>query len=161
EPARSVDCDSDRKIQRVTVGAAADRGKADRRETVRYRKLERAPIARGEELRLAMAPASPHRSDRVDDVARGQSIAGRELRVSGRASSQRPALRQQLRARRAVNRSIYPAAAEQRRVGRVDDRVDGERGDVGLNGGKRGCHLSPTPAWGYSSAMASPNPTHA
>src|SRR5436190_19326326 len=39
-----------------------------------------------------------------------------------------------------MNRTVDSAAAEQRGVGSIHDRVDGERGDVCLDGGERSGH---------------------
>ena len=60
-----------------------------------------------------------------------QPIAARDLGRAGLAAAERPAFGEQLRSRRAMDRAIDAAAAEQRAVRRVDDRVDVERGDVG------------------------------
>ncbi len=57
-------------VERIAVRAAADRRERDRRESVADGELERAPVARGQQLRLAAAAAVPDRSDRVDDVPR-------------------------------------------------------------------------------------------
>ena len=53
-------------------------------------------------------------------------------RLPGGASAQRAALRQQIRARRAMDRAIDPAAAQQRLIRRIDDRIHRQRRDVGL-----------------------------
>jgi hypothetical protein len=79
--------------------------------------------------RSAVAPA---RADRVDDVLRGQVVAGGEPGVAGRAAAELAALGEQALAGAAVDRAVDPAAAEQAGVGRVDDRVDLQRGDVAL-----------------------------
>jgi hypothetical protein len=60
---------------------------------------------------------------RRDGLARGQPSP-----VA--AGPQVPALGQDLRAALAVDRAVDAAAAEQRRVGRVHDRVDAFLGDV-------------------------------
>ena len=39
----------------------------------------------------------------------------------------------EFRACRAMDRAVDTAAAEQRCIRRIDDRIDGERGDVGNN----------------------------
>ena len=50
---------------------------------------------------------------------------------AGFAAVERFAFLQQLRACGTMDRAVDPAAAEQRRVRRIDDGVDRERGDVG------------------------------
>src|SRR6185437_663239 len=77
-----------------------------------------------------MLSALPDRADRMDDVTRRQPVAARDPRFSGGTAAERPAFGQKLRPGRAVNRAIDAAATEQRRVGRVDDRVDIERRDI-------------------------------
>src|SRR6516162_10852757 len=71
-----------RELQRIPVRTAADRRKRDRGELVRDGKLERAPIARGEQLRLAVAAAMPYRADRVNDMSREKPVSGGNLGLS-------------------------------------------------------------------------------
>ena len=71
------------------------------------------PVARRQQILFAFAAAVPHRSDRMDHEARRQPVAARDLRVAGVAAAERAAFRQQLRARRAMDRAIDAAAAEQ------------------------------------------------
>jgi hypothetical protein len=54
-------------------------------------------------------------------------------RVAGRAPGRAPELIEQSWTCRAVDRAVHAAAAAQRLVGSVDDRVDREGGDVGLD----------------------------
>ena len=129
------DRDRDRGTQRITVCAATDRRKRDRSDAVRDGEREARSIARGEQFRLAVAAAVPDRADRVDHVARRQAVAARDSRLAGRAAAERAAFGEQFRSGGAVNRAIDAAAAQQRRVRRVDDRVDVERRDVGSNDG--------------------------
>src|SRR5205807_2249937 len=70
------------------------------------------------------------RSDRMDDVLRGQAIAACQPRLTGRAAADRAAFLQEFGAGGAVDRAIDAAAAEQRGIGRVDDDVDGKPRDV-------------------------------
>ena len=81
-------------------------------------------------LRLARLAAVPDRADGVDDPARGQPVALRRLGLARSAASERAALVEQLRARRAMDGAVDAAAAQQRRVRGVDDRVDALLGDV-------------------------------
>ena len=66
----------------------------------------------------------------MDHVAGGQPIAAREARLARRTEADRPALGEEARACRAVDRPIDATAAKQRGVCRVDDRVDREPCDV-------------------------------
>ena len=80
-------------------------------------------------------------------MARRQPVAARDLGVAGLAAMQRPAFRKQLRPRRAMDGAIDATAAEQRRIGGVDDGVDIEFGDVAGDDaeprGRRGCAHDP------------------
>ena len=131
------------KLHRVAINARADAGEGDRGEPFRGGNLERSAIAGGEQLRRIARAAVPDRPDRVDDVARRQSISLRELRVARLAAAQQAAFMQQLGSRGTVNRAIHAATAQQRRIRRVDDGVDGESRDVGADRAQQGGHVSP------------------
>jgi hypothetical protein len=70
----------------------------------------------------------------VDDVFGGQVVAARDLRPAGRTAAERAALGEESRAGGAVDGAVDATAAQQRGVGGVHDGVDGERGDVDLDG---------------------------
>jgi len=89
-------------------------------------------MARREQLVLAVAAATPHGPDRVDDETRRQAAGRRRLGVARIAAAEPAALVENGRAPGAMNRAVDPAAAQQRAVGGVDDRVGGESGDVAL-----------------------------
>ena len=125
-----------RELKRVTVGAAADRRERDRRHAVARRELEAVAIARGEQRTLALVAAAPYGTDGMDDVARRQAITGREPRFAGWTTAERSASRQQIGSGSAVNGAIDAAAAQQRAVGGVDDRVDVQGRDVGARDGQ-------------------------
>ena len=127
------DGDISRGLDGVAVHTGADAWEGERANLIRRGELERAPIARREKLRLAAAPAVPDRTNGMDDELGRQPISPGEPGFAGRAPSQQAAFLEQLSPRGAVDRAIDTAAAEQGRVGRVDDRVDGERGDVSLD----------------------------
>ena len=95
------------------------------------RQAQRRAVAAGQQIVLAALAAIPHRADRVDDVLRRQPITAGDLGRSGGAAAERFAFLQQLASGGAVDRTIDPAAAQQRCVCRVDDGIDRERGDVG------------------------------
>ena len=94
------------------------------------RHVERAAVARREQVGLAVAAPAPDRADRVDDEPRRQVAAGRRLRIAGHASAERPALGEDRRAAGTVDRTVDATAAEQRAVRGVDDRIDVLRRDV-------------------------------
>ena len=83
-----------------------------------------------------MIAATPHRPDGVDDELRGQPVPFRDLRLTCLAAAEQAALVNKLGSGSAVDRTIHTAAAEQRGVRGVDDRVDFKSGDVGLQDSK-------------------------
>jgi hypothetical protein len=120
-------------LDRVAVDARRDRRERDGATTKLVRDLEGAPVARGKQLGLALIAAMPDRADGVDDVARGKVARGRRLRVANLAAAEPPALLQDRRPACPVNGSIHPAAAEQRGVRGVHDRIDFSLRDVALD----------------------------
>ena len=102
-------------------------------DAVLDRDLETAPVARRQQLRLAVRPAAPDRADGVDHELRRQPEAGRDLRVAGVASAEEAAGGDELGTGGAVDGAVDASAAEERGVGGVDDRVDGELRDVALH----------------------------
>lgn len=66
---------------------------------------------------LVIAAAAPDRPDRVDDVARSQSVTARDLRLPRLAAIECAAFFEKARPCRPVYRAIDTAATEQRRVG--------------------------------------------
>ena len=127
---RRFDRDRRRKLDRIAVRAGRDRGKRDGCAPELGRQLDRAPVARREQPRLPCIAAAPDRADGVQHIARRQVAAAGRLHVPGVAAAKRAALREDPGAAGAVDRSVDTAAAEQRRVRRVDDGVDVLRGDV-------------------------------
>ena len=97
------------------------------------RELERRAVAGGEQIFFAAAAAAPDRADGVDDMPGRQPVAARDLGGAGRAAAEGLARRKQFRPGGAMDGTVYTAATQQRRVGGVDDGIDGERGDVGDN----------------------------
>ena len=103
------------------------------------RKRERAAIASRQEFRLPMTATTPNRTDGVDDEASRKQKAGRDPHISRRAPHARshlrelPARRQQVRTRCSVYRAIDTTAAKHPFVRRIDDDVNGLRGDVTQN----------------------------
>jgi len=85
--------------------------------------------ALSEQARFLAAVLPVDGTDRVDDMARGEPAARRDHRFAGGQPlrilrvANVPALREDVRAARAMDRAVHAAAAEQARVGRVHDRV--------------------------------------
>src|SRR4051812_3825834 len=127
----SADRDARGAIGWKAIDAGGDRRERNRCETVRRGQIERGGVAGREQRILVRVAAVPHRTDRVDDVTRRQPVAARDFRRPGLAAAKRAAFGQQLRPCGTMDRAVDAAAAEQRRVRGVDDRVDDEGGDVG------------------------------
>ncbi len=127
-----------RSIRRVSVDAAADRGKRDRADGVRPGDLERRAIAGRQQIILARRAAPPYRPHCVNHVCRRKIEARGDARLSGRTTDAWPDLRhvaarpQQARSSRAVNGAIDTAASKHELVRRVDDRVDGQACNIGF-----------------------------
>src|SRR5687768_12024209 len=93
---------------------------------------QRFAVGRCEQIRFTVCSTSPDRADRVYHPASRQPIPTGDLRVTGLAPPERATLGEQLRTGRPMNRTVDAAAAKERRICGVHDRVDGERSDVGL-----------------------------
>ena len=101
---------------------------------------QRVAVAGSQQLWLALFAAMPHRADGVDHKLCRQAVALGELRFADLASVQQAAFAQQLRSGGTVDRPVHAAAAQQRRIGGIDNRIDHERGDVGLQDTQCGVH---------------------
>ena len=99
--------------QREVVDARADGREIDRVAAVLARKAEAVAVAIGQQLGLAVLPVAPAGAGRVDDVARRQTVAARDLRLAGAAAVEAAALIEQTGAGGHVDGPVYPAAAEQ------------------------------------------------
>ena len=121
-----------RPVGRKAVDARRYRREGDRAQ----RRAPRPARASWHRRWPAAAPrrlaALPDRADGVDDMAGLEAIAARDLGLAGLAAAERAAFGEQLRPGGAMDGAVDAAAAEQGGVGRVDDGVDVERGDVGL-----------------------------
>src|SRR5688572_843474 len=95
----------------IAVDARADGGKRNRLQLMRGGQLQRAPVARRQQIGLTVGSAAPHRPDGMNDVLCGKSITSRDLRVAGGAPAEAAAFLQQLRACPAVDRAVNPTAA--------------------------------------------------
>src|SRR5262245_6151926 len=97
-------------VFRIAVDASRDRGKGNRRATVRSRQFKRMSIAGGKQFWLAGAAAMPDRADCVDDVTCRKSIGPGDLRIAGLATAERAAFFEQLWSGRAVDGAVHAAA---------------------------------------------------
>src|SRR3954462_2610490 len=111
-------------LRREAVDAGRDCREGDALEAVPGGDFERAAIAARQNHVLAGAAAAPDRADRVDDVPRRQPITLRDLGVARRAAVQRPARGEKLGTRGAMDGAVDAAAAQQRGVPGVDDRIE-------------------------------------
>ena len=106
-----------RTVRREAVNAGGNGREGDGAEAVLPREREAVAVAGGEQRVLGPGVA-PDGSDRVDDMARGQPVAGGDARLAGRAAAERPAFRQQFGPGSAVNgprpRRRRPAASRWR-----------------------------------------------
>src|SRR5262245_65438126 len=124
--------DRGRPLDREAVDAGRDRWEGNRAGAELRRDLERAAVGRLEQLVLAGIAARPDRADRVDHPASREVARRGRLRVACVAASEAPALREDRRAAGTVDRAVDAAAAEERRVRGVHDRVDLLPRDVAL-----------------------------
>jgi hypothetical protein len=77
---------------RVTVESGADAGKRNREDVICSGDLETAPVAQTQKLGLAMFASSPNRTDGVNDVLCGQTVAASELGIARLAPAEGAAL---------------------------------------------------------------------
>src|SRR5215831_5812542 len=127
-------------FDRIAVDAGADAREGQRGEAMLPGELDGGAIARGEELGLALAAATPDRADSVNHVSRGEAIAPRDPGLASLAATEAATLLQELRPRRAMDGAVHAASAQQRGIGRVDDGMHREGGDVGVDGVESGGH---------------------
>src|SRR5262249_8055796 len=128
---------------------------------VRRRDLEASPVRAREPLGLAVPAVPVDRPDGVDDPARAEPPAAGDLRVAGRAATELLALLEDIGPAGAVDRTVDAAAAAERRVRRVHDRVGVLLRDVAPDeldgrGGDRPSTHGPTRA--RAAASRSPAP---
>src|SRR5712671_3259867 len=91
----AADGDACRALRRKTVDAGRDGGKRDRAQALRG--CERRAIAGREQVVLALAAATPHRADGVDDVFGFEAIAAGDLGGTGVAAAERATFGEKLR----------------------------------------------------------------
>lgn len=127
-------------FQRIAVNATANGRESDCFNGMLFRKCETDAIARCEQFRLTRVASVPHRPDRVYDILCRQLITARDFCLPGFAAVECAACSQQFRPGRAMYGTVDTTAAEQRRVSGVNDRIDVQRHDVGLQGFQCGGH---------------------
>jgi hypothetical protein len=96
-------------------------------EIVRLSQRYGAAITRSEKFIFTGPAAPPDGADRMNDLPRQEPVAPGDPGITGHAPVERPALREQLRARRAMDRAVNTTTAEQRFIRCVDDRIDAQR----------------------------------
>src|SRR5215218_436824 len=142
--------DPRRTIEREAEDPRRDRGEGDRPAVELRRGGQGGAVARREQLVLTLAPAAPDGPNGVDDVPRRQTAGVRRLRLAGVATAEQATFLQDGRPAGAVNCSVDAAAAEERAVRRVDDRVDALLRDVAFD------ELDPHSALGRDSTQRGP-----
>ncbi|MDB5579708.1 MAG: hypothetical protein JWR80_4884 [Bradyrhizobium sp.] len=81
-------------------------------------------VTRRQRLIDSGASPVPNRPDGMNDMARRQAITPGDFGAAGLAAMEGAAFREQLWPRRAMDRAIDAAPAEQGRIGGVDDGVN-------------------------------------
>src|SRR3970282_875838 len=79
-------------LWRIAVDPGGECRESDRAAAELFGDLERAPVRRGEELRLSVAATVPDRAHRVNHVSRGQPPGPGGLRIARRTTAEPGAL---------------------------------------------------------------------
>jgi hypothetical protein len=80
-----------------------------------------------------MLTITPDRPDGMEYISARQTIALRNLGVTGFAAAQPGAFLQQTRSGGPVDGAVHPASTQQRVVGGIDNGINRQCGDIGLN----------------------------
>ena len=122
------DCRCDRYIGGTiggeSIDAGGNRGKCDRSQAVGLAEVDGADVARRQRVILAGVAAAPDRADSMNHMPRRQPISQCDFGAAGLAAMEGAAFGKKLGPRRAVDRAIDAAPAEQGRIGGVDDGVN-------------------------------------
>ena len=114
---------AERLILWIAKNAGGDQRKCHRLTAVLLRQRKARPVAGNQQLPLTVTAPVPHRADGVDHILTGQPVSLGDLGIAGLAATERPALGQQLRSRRAMDTAIHAATTQQRFVRRIDDGI--------------------------------------
>ena len=120
-------------LRREVIYAGADGGKCNGPRLMTFCEIEAEPVAGSKKVVFLVATSLPDRANGMKNPLRGKMKSRGRLGVARRATTQLSALRQQLGASGPVNGSVHAAAAEQRTVGCIHDRVNSKRCNVRLN----------------------------
>jgi hypothetical protein len=167
-----------RTLGRKAVDARRDGGKRNRSQIVSLAQRQRAAVARRQRLILAGVPAVPHGPDGMQHMLCRQPVTWCDLDVASGAAIQGAAGGEQFGAGSAMDGTIDATAAEQRRIGGVDNGINAQGRDVGNDNpqGRRaeltacrnqafaGAAITPfsassacnSPAWNISRMMSQP-----
>ena len=91
---------------------------------------ERAAVAGRRVILLAAGATAPDRAYGVNHKTRGQFVALRDFGIAGSAAAELAAFREEIRPRRAMDRTVDAASAKQRGIGSIDDSIDIKPCDV-------------------------------
>src|SRR2546430_7217095 len=83
-----------------------------------------------ENFGFAAVSTRPNWADSVNNEARGQIVSASNFCFARATAAETPTFLQQFRSRRTMNGAVDSAAAEQRGVGGVHNRIEFEFGDV-------------------------------
>src|SRR5438067_2380068 len=119
-----------RPVPGKTIDPGRDGGDGNRLKPLLAGDCQAGAVAAGQDVRFACIAAAPYRTDRMNDMPGRQPIAAGQPCLSRRAATDPAAFGEEFRAGGAVNRAIDPAAAKQRRIGGIDDRIDRQPGDI-------------------------------
>ena len=122
-----------RSLQRKMVDASTDRRECDGLAP-ECRCLRKAiAIAGSQKLVFVRFTAAPDWSRRMDNIPAGQAIRFGCLGFAGGTAAKRAALCQKFRSCGTMDRAVHTAAAQQRGVRSIDNRVRLAFGDVALD----------------------------
>ncbi len=125
------------------INAGTDRGEGDGADLVLGCQFKTAAVAGGEFLVFVVVSSAPDGPDGVKDPLGRKAEAGSSFGFTGSAAIQIAAGVEQFGAGGAMDGAVDTAAAEQRGVGRVDDDIDVQCGDVAGDGDELGHGVLP------------------
>jgi hypothetical protein len=107
-----------------SIDAGGNRRKGNGGKAVLLAQFDGTSVTRRQRLVDSGASPVPNRPDGMNDMARRQAITPGDFGAAGLAAVEGAAFREQLWPRRAMDRAIDAAPAEQGRIGGVDDGVN-------------------------------------